>query len=397
MKFKTNFNILPRSSTQWTDAQVAQVRGGGTKLLPGGGKLAIVSLGGGYTQASLDAFADASGMPRFTVKDVSVDGVTNNSGDESQDASVEVLLDIQRSVGRYFQETGKIPEVTVLWHSDITPIVEYFADHPELYTALSCSWGSDERNFGAQEIAAYAVQSARAVANKQTIVAASGDNSSSDGDVGANVDFPSSDADTVAAGGTSKQHGDPDVVWGNGRANGEGTGGGYSSFVKRPAWQTGTNPMRMTPDIVEIADPNTGWPVYISGGVQIVGGTSASAPSLAGLFAAIGPAVGNVLPAAWANPSAFIEVTSGSNGQWTAGPGVTPCTGLGTVNTPAFIIALGGATVAPVNPTPVTPPVQRTGIIKRLFGWLGGLLGALDTRYQHAMNDARERDIQTPI
>lgn len=72
---------------------------------------------------------------------------------------------------------------------------------------------------------------------------------------------------------------------------GEGTGGGFSTYYPRPAYQNSVtnNPHRGVPDVAWVADPNTGVPVVFSeGGATLivpVGGTSVGAPAWAAISA----------------------------------------------------------------------------------------------------------------
>ena len=90
-----------------------------------------------------------------------------------------------------------------------------------------------------------------------------------------------------------------------------------------------------------VADPNTGVAVYDSyryqgaAGWMVFGGTSASAPIIAGAFALGG---GKAPSKPYNTAAALHDVTSGSNGRCsvaylcTAGPGFDGPTGLGTPN-----------------------------------------------------------------
>jgi hypothetical protein len=86
----------------------------------------------------------------------------------------------------------------------------------------------------------------------------------------------------------------------------------------------------MVPDVAANADPNTGYLIVLNGQVEPVGGTSAVAPLYAGLFAAFGTNLGNVLPTLWQNEADFNDITVGDNGMYHAQVGPDPCTGLGS-------------------------------------------------------------------
>ena len=92
-----------------------------------------------------------------------------------------------------------------------------------------------------------------------------------------------------------------------------------------------------------MADPNTGLAVYDSYGVNgwvVVGGTSASSPIIAGVYALGGTPTSGTIPASYpyAHPGSLFDVTSGSNGSCspsylcTATSGYDGPTGLGTPN-----------------------------------------------------------------
>ena len=123
------------------------------------------------------------------------------------------------------------------------------------------------------------------------------------------------------------------------------TGGGVSRQFALPSYQSGAavpnnvdtaQPGRGVPDVSADADPTTGYIVRADGQDQTVGGTSAVAPLWAGLIALLNQSAG--APLGFAQPrlyallgsSAFHDITTGSNGSYSAGPGWDACTGLGS-------------------------------------------------------------------
>jgi kumamolisin len=132
----------------------------------------------------------------------------------------------------------------------------------------------------------------------------------------------------------------------------QGTGGGVSSLFDLPPWQqvaaTQVAPerntgKRMTPDISAVADPFTGVKIVLNGDTVVGGGTSQSAPIMAGLAAVMnqfliangGRAIGDINPllyrmAQGAMLPGFRDVTLGGNAVDTAGPGFDLVSGLGT-------------------------------------------------------------------
>jgi subtilase family serine protease len=112
------------------------------------------------------------------------------------------------------------------------------------------------------------------------------------GDQGYGTGGPMAYASVVAVGGTtltkaSNKRGWSERVWG-------GTGGGCAPDIPKPAWQHDPDcSTRMANDVAADADPATGPAMYDSygeGGWFQVGGTSAAAPLVAGVFGLAGNA-----------------------------------------------------------------------------------------------------------
>ncbi|MCW3820761.1 carboxypeptidase regulatory-like domain-containing protein [Micromonospora sp. DR5-3] len=162
----------------------------------------------------------------------------------------------------------------------------------------------------------------------------------STGDFGYGVSYPSTSQHVTAVGGTSLVR---DTATSRGWTEGAWSlaGSGCSAYVTKPSFQKETGcGRRAVADVSAVADPNTGVAVY-HGGWQVFGGTSASAPIIAAVYALAGvPGTGtapNSYP--YAQPGGLNDVTSGRNGScWpnsylcTAGPGYDGPTGLGTPN-----------------------------------------------------------------
>ena len=113
--------------------------------------------------------------------------------------------------------------------------------------------------------------------------------------------------------------------------------------------------MRGVPDIAGDAAQESGYRILCDGqqfpdpsqGLPPVGGTSAVAPLWAGLIARInqslGKPVGFVNPLLYAIPpaaGAFRDITVGTNGDYAAGAGWDPCTGLGSPDGQQLLQAL---------------------------------------------------------
>jgi subtilase family serine protease len=169
--------------------------------------------------------------------------------------------------------------------------------------------------------------------------------SSGDGTYAAGPQSPANFATVTAVGGTTLTpaagHKWTEKAW-------SGAGSGCSTLVAKPAWQHDSGcAMRMIADVSAVADPNTGVSVYDSfhsSGFLVVGGTSASAPIIAGVYALAGNgATINDASFAYSHTASLNDVTKGSNGSCgglyfcTAKKGYDGPTGLGTPNgTAAF-------------------------------------------------------------
>jgi subtilase family serine protease len=167
----------------------------------------------------------------------------------------------------------------------------------------------------------------------------------STGDSGYGVQSPASFDSVVAVGGTSLRkatgtsRGWTESAW-------SGAGSGCSSLNAKPSWQSSVTQCsgKASADVSAVADPNTGVAVYDSTsyqgrrGWQVYGGTSASSPIIASVYAISGNTSGYPASLAWGHTSGLNDVTSGSNGSctpslWcTAGTGWDGPTGLGTPN-----------------------------------------------------------------
>jgi subtilase family serine protease len=167
------------------------------------------------------------------------------------------------------------------------------------------------------------------------------------GDSGYGVIYPSASPKVVSVGGTSLRtasttRGWSETVWGS-SSGGEGTGSGCSAVEAKPSWQTDTGCSRRTDtDVAAVADPNTGVAVYDTtngnGGWVQVGGTSASTPIIAAVYALAGSAGTNPADDIYTHTGNLFDVTSGADGSCsptylcTARAGYDGPTGEGTPN-----------------------------------------------------------------
>jgi hypothetical protein len=148
-------------------------------------------------------------------------------------------------------------------------------------------------------------------------------------------------------------------VWGS-SAGGEGAGSGCSTYEPKPSWQQdGDCANRTVADVSAVADPATGLAVYDTyqaGGWEVVGGTSASSPIIASVYALAGAPSSGSNPASfpYKHTSALNDVTSGANGSCSdylckAQQGYDGPTGLGTPNGTAAFTAGGGGGPGPLT------------------------------------------------
>ena len=342
-----------------------------------GQTIAVIELGGGYTDSDLDAYFGGLGLPVPSVTAASVDGGANAPGSEPGGADVEVALDID-VIGAAAPGAAQVVYFAPNSDSGFVNAISQAAQATPAPIAISISWGQSEDSWTAQGRSAMDSAMADAAALGITVCVASGDNGSGDaaGDGQPHVDFPASSPHALACGGT-KLLADPatgvissEVVWNETAANEGAGGGGVSDVYELPSWQAdaGVPPRaggssgspgssggaggRGVPDVAGNADPATGYQIYSGGKAQVVGGTSAVAPLWAALVSRLAEATGQrfgliqtllyagVVPGA--STAGFRDITSGNNGAYTAGPGWDACSGLGSPDGTALLNRLKG-------------------------------------------------------
>jgi kumamolisin len=319
--------------SSWTIPQLCAAYNWPVGTAVGGATIAIVELGGGWNSADVATAFTTMNLPHPIITDVSVDGTTNTPG---SDADMEVALDIQVAAAAYSIATGAAAKVRMYWAQDIALAVEHATK--DGCSVCSISWGAPEVQWGKAAVDEMNRVAVAAVHSGMTVFAASGDNDSDDGASAPSVDCPACCPQVIGCGGTSKPKSGVETVWNNnpGHTNGEGTGGGYSTFFPNQPWQKNapkapTGLGRMVPDVAANADPQTGYEIVLNGSTQVVGGTSAVAPLYAGLVAATyGSKPGWITPGFYQNPGKFNDITQGNNGTYAARVGPDPCTGMGS-------------------------------------------------------------------
>jgi len=191
------------------------------------------------------------------------------------------------------------------------------------------------------------------------------------------VAYPGSDAYVTSVGGTTLKldiNGhleSPEAGWSlQTGGGGYASGGGISSSISRPFWQTGTGvpsgSMRCVPDVSAIAmnSDSTGSGlapmIVLNGKDSAYGGTSLATPIWAGICArinqarlqagltAVGLLNAKIYPLIGTN--AFNDITSGNNGAYSCTAGYDMVTGIGTPNIANLINALVPPPLLPITP-----------------------------------------------
>ena len=315
-----------------------------------GQTLAIITEGDvSQPKADLATFEAKFGLPTVTWNQINVGApTTDTSGDDEWD------LDSQYS-------TGFAPGV-----SQLNVYVGPSLSDQDILTTIN-RWVTDNSarqgsfSAGECELLAYAAGFtggldtilAQADAQGQTMFFSSGDTGAAcPAIVGVNGvpaglpgdNYPASSPNGIGVGGTSvlSPTGPAEIAW--------YAGGGGSSFLEpTPAFQSSTTvggavPLvrRGVPDVSLDADPESGYQVVVSGTVQTIGGTSASAPSWQGIWAraqgAHSSGLGFAGPVLYTTepPTAYHDITLGFNG-YPAAPGWDYTTGLGTPDITALV------------------------------------------------------------
>ncbi|MFG2780042.1 protease pro-enzyme activation domain-containing protein [Streptomyces prunicolor] len=328
----------------------AQIKGGynvsGT-YTGSGQKIALLEFDG-FAQSNITKYDTnySLGSPTPTVS--KVDGGSGALGD----GQVEVELDIE-----VLHAIAPKANVTVFEgpNSDAGEVDTYQAIVDSGIPTTSISWGASESQRTTSNINAVDAVFKAGAAEGLGFYAASGDDGSDDaGDGTTKVDYPASDPYVTGVGGTtltvtSANAWSKETAW-------SGGGGGKSSVFKIPSWQTAVQKTagggyRQVPDVSALANPSPGVSIYSQGSWGTVGGTSAAAPEWAAFgalynqqAAAAGKAnLGFANPALYtASGTGFHDITSGSNGAYSAASGWDFTTGWGSYNAATLATKLLG-------------------------------------------------------
>ena len=254
--------------------------------------IALIELGGGYRLADIAKYFAALGIKAPKVVAVSVDGAHNGPTGDPSGPDGEVVLDIEIAGGIAPDATIAVYFAPNTDRGFIDAIAMAVHDTQRKPSVISISWGAPENQWTAQSTRAMGELFQEAAALGVPVFAASGDNGATDGTHSLVVDFPAASPAAIGCGGTHLEIAGGkrtlERVWNDGSAGGA-TGGGFSKNFSAPAFQHRYLPQtgagRGVPDVSANADPQTGYRIFVDGSWQIIGGTSAVAPLMAGLIA----------------------------------------------------------------------------------------------------------------
>jgi kumamolisin len=386
-KLVRNSKVAPRGTPRgYSPQDIAtayefpnQNNSGAAVKYSGKGRVVAIATAYGYNQSDVDDYWKQFGIKRTgTITNIPINGTTTKTDDET-------TLDLE-TVGAQapgadiLMYIGANPAFTTFTKTFNQIVVDNKAD------VISVSWGLCEAGTGQAQMNTEAAVFKQAAAQGIAVFASAGDDGAYDCSTKKpqySVDYPSSDLNVTAVGGTSLY-----FFWGT-RSSEEvwtGGGGGISNTWPQPSWQSGpgvpSNGKRNTSDVAMNADPNTGYAILVNGQWIQIGGTSVSAPDWAALWTLAVEAKGHRLGDAnrtfyriGASPdysSVFYDITRGDNGNgrgpgYSAGPNWDHPTGWGVPHGGALIDWLvkdnPPAQVPPAGSIPVltTPSASGSG------------------------------------
>ena len=319
------------------------MRGAGTRMT-------IISIGGGFAQADLDAAAECFRYRQPPVVIARGVGVAK----PFVNASIETHLDLMTASSVVSQaESIRLVQAVnapIGFTDALSLALNIDGKGEQSPDVVSLSYGICEAAFAA-DLGSYLTLNEdifrMAALVGTTMVVAAGDNGSSMCGAeaalenGPSVWYPASSPWVTAVGGTrlaltSTNAREAEIVWNDFAFAGAEAAppplpagaGGPSALFTRPWYQGGVTPVgpRAVPDVSLLGAIRPGWPLTYGGQLFSVGGTSGGAPFLGANLALMAaqqratgyPTFGFVNPwfykAAAATPSPFYDVTVGSNG-----------------------------------------------------------------------------------
>ena len=259
---------------------------------------------GDVQNSDLVGFQDAFPYLAVYVDKIGINGGYTCSGSKD-DNCFETTLDTEWSLAMANSEGAASDTARVVVYEGSNYITNTIADvYNQMIDdaharTMSTSWACAENIYYNSQLNCYnsTMQSIDNILSTMagqgwTLIAASGDQGSTGNcDDALRVEFPSSDPNVIAAGGSKLNEGNPyEVAWTGGtssgscNSNGGGGTGGFSEYFGVPSYQSFLGfSKRSTPDIS--LDAFYGHDIYYFGGWAHPGGTSDVAPMLAGFFA----------------------------------------------------------------------------------------------------------------
>jgi subtilase family serine protease len=328
------------------------IEGNGTSIV------IIDAYGDPKLSSDLSSFDSLTSLPSPTLNTYYPNGVpsTRDSG-----WALETALDVEWS---HAIAPAATIDLVIAPNSSVGYIfdaISYVASNLTNATVVSMSFGQSENLYptiGPYTISATHQLFVTMVSHGTSIFASSGDSGAS---TCCDASYPASDPLVVAVGGTTLNLDSSasyvgESVWG-------GSGAGSSVAFGKPSWQQGFgDSMRDIVDVSYDADPNTGVLVVQNGSHFTVGGTSAGSPQWAGLSALTGQAAnlrfGSIASRLYdpKKQSSYHDITTGTDGYFSAGPGWDYPTGLGTPDANLFVGSFLGSSV----------PVQSNSLFQGL-------------------------------
>jgi hypothetical protein len=328
--------------------------------------------------ATFDAMYGLPAPPTFTK--------VNQTGGTSYPAgntgwALEISADVEWAHALAPAANILLVEANSSGYADLFAAIDYARNYPGV-VAVSMSFGTNEWNGETSYDYHFTTPTGH---TGVTFVAPSGDNGTASG-----AQYQAVSPNVLGVGGTqltldSLGNYLSETGW-------SGSGGGFSVSYPQPSYQKGVvtqgSSQRGTPDVAFNSSSGSPYAVYDSygyGGWVMAYGTSLAAPSWAALIAIAdqgralagqgsldGPS--QTLPKLYALPQGdFHDITTGSNGGYSAGPGYDLVTGRGTpianLIVPALIdpVSTGQpptvATPASASPSPVTGTTASLSVL----------------------------------
>ncbi len=294
--------------------------------MTGRGQTVAIATAYGFSASDVSSFWNYYGITAPSYSTVAVGGKTRY-------IDVETTLDLERAGAMANGANFIVYEAATPKLSTFESVYNKIVSDNKA-SVVTTSWGLCEPQMPSAYLVADSNIFAEAAAQGQAWFAASGDSGSND--CGTSIlaaDYPSSDPNVVAVGGTTSTISSAgallsETAW-------SGSGGGLSGVFAEPLYQTGpgvlnsySNGMRQTADVAFDADPNTGYSVYFNRSWWEYGGTSFGAPQWAAIFALVNQNHGSRIGAGGqslyglANNKplqtypAFHDTSSGNNGYY---------------------------------------------------------------------------------